>query len=533
MRLAPLVLVALAAQAQVKITSERPKVLSRDACMLTAVSTDGVDRMWRWTIQDPGHFPKILVETGPGQARFTAPATLVPRTFTVVVTAEDNPAIRTTLQLPVEPDTRPGTSERALVDALFPGSFTPSMHWFHGDNTPSAKDSTLRTPLLHAPRATSIAFCEDTSMGALNRCWLLAGINGLEAFSLTGRPVAIPDFLSESKDGFSIEIDKVATRYPWPGPVPEGASRVVFAGRLIEKRPGFPGYQEVVGTGIWALMPDGSAKTLWVQRRDPSAGYHPLAHVSALALDREGNVYFGVPSEYEIRRIDRSNQVTVFAGGAPIPIPTISHPVPVDGTGTGARFSACGSMTVDPASGDLYVMDYDCIRRITPAGVVTTVLGNAQGHPSAELLAPGILEAGKAFRFVADTLVMHGRELVLTDIVSRQLVAFHLDTRRLVRLLGPAPGVAGFRMGPIPFLNPTLPLAECAAIANPGALGISAKGMCILALGPSLGSPVDGLAELDLPDGPLTAAFDEPGKDGDSSSTTTSTSSSSSTGTRL
>lgn len=61
--------------------------------------------------------------------------------------------------------------------------------------------------------------------------------------------------------------------------------------------------------------------------------------------------------------------VTTLAG-APGPITC------VDGTGAGAYFGLPTGLTIN-AAGDVYVADNQCykIRKITPAGVVTTIAG--------------------------------------------------------------------------------------------------------------------------------------------------------------
>lgn len=57
----------------------------------------------------------------------------------------------------------------------------------------------------------------------------------------------------------------------------------------------------------------------------------------------------------------------------------------IEGTGAGARFSAITGM-VGMANGDLYVTDVASVRRVTAAGVVTTIAGSAstRGHVDAQ-----------------------------------------------------------------------------------------------------------------------------------------------------
>ncbi len=135
---------------------------------------------------------------------------------------------------------------------------------------------------------------------------------------------------------------------------------------------------------IRKISPSGVVTTLWF-----FAGFNiPLANTpQGIAVDAAGNLYvsdvlYGCVSmpivglsctttNATIRKIDTRGIVSILAGkqGA-----TGS----VDGTGTGASFGDPAGINLD-ALGNLYVADRanNTIRKITPAGVVTTLAGSA------------------------------------------------------------------------------------------------------------------------------------------------------------
>ena len=108
---------------------------------------------------------------------------------------------------------------------------------------------------------------------------------------------------------------------------------------------------------------------------------------TGVAVDTSGNVYVADFSNSTIRKIDPAQNVTTLAGLA-------GNNSYADGTGSAARFSLPNSVAVD-TSGNVYVADVfnNTIRKITPAGVVTTLAG------SAAFLAGNVDGTGSAARF--------------------------------------------------------------------------------------------------------------------------------------
>jgi NHL repeat len=90
-----------------------------------------------------------------------------------------------------------------------------------------------------------------------------------------------------------------------------------------------------------------------------------------VANTRTGEVFVADTGNYTIRRI-YGDSVSTIAGAA-------TKFGSTDGTGAAARFTAPNGLAMDRAE-NLYVTDYRTVRKVTPAGVVTTLAGSKAGE---------------------------------------------------------------------------------------------------------------------------------------------------------
>lgn len=131
---------------------------------------------------------------------------------------------------------------------------------------------------------------------------------------------------------------------------------------------------DTMNNTIRMITPNGIVKTLAgtageagsVDGIGAAARFH---YPGSLAVDGNGNLYVVDNGNFTIRKITPAGEVTTLAGMA-------GKVGSVDGTGAAARFDHLGNITVD-SSGNLYVVDNGnfTIRKITPAGEVTTLAG--------------------------------------------------------------------------------------------------------------------------------------------------------------
>ncbi|MGB4775373.1 MAG: NHL repeat-containing protein [Daejeonella sp.] len=108
-----------------------------------------------------------------------------------------------------------------------------------------------------------------------------------------------------------------------------------------------------------------------LQAGDPEAQFDSPRGV---AVDIQGNVYVADSNNHRIRKISPAGIVTTLAGSVD---PGTGEGGFTDGTGSAAKFNKPAGLTVD-AQGNVYVGDLfnHRIRKITPAGEVSTLAGS-------------------------------------------------------------------------------------------------------------------------------------------------------------
>jgi sugar lactone lactonase YvrE len=184
--------------------------------------------------------------------------------------------------------------------------------------------------------------------------------------------------------------------------------------------------------------------------KEGAAGQAEFKIPQGVAVDANGNVYVADTYNSAIRKITPAGDVSTLAGNGMFGFQ--------DGTGAGAQFNNPLGLVVD-AAGYVFVADNTnhSVRKISPAGEVSTIAGtNVQGFadgagPTARFrYAVAVADGGHGYIYVADFLNFRIRVISPTGLVST--IAGN-DTE-------------GFKDGPGPI----------AEFSNPSGIAIDSKG---------------------------------------------------------
>ncbi|MDD2764828.1 MAG: immunoglobulin domain-containing protein [Opitutaceae bacterium] len=208
---------------------------------------------------------------------------------------------------------------------------------------------------------------------------------------------------------------------------PTGYGDAGYADGLAMDQLGSLYVADTANSAIRKLSPSGTATT--VAGFGPAYGsadgagsaarfFYPLG----MAADEAGNVYVADTANHTIRKITSGGIVTTLAGLA-------GTAGDADGVRGDARFNAPSAVAVDPA-GTVYVADTGnyTIRKITPAGVVSTLAGAAGSSDYVDA-------TGSAARFVSPHSIAADREGNVWVADYRSTWTF--DTYREIRRIAP------------------------------------------------------------------------------------------------
>lgn len=508
-------------QAQVRIAPCPSGLVSGQTFDLTDLDGDGRSRAWTWSLEGLGSGRLEPRGDGPG-ARYVAPTVHRSRTFHIRAT--DPAGATDTLPVRVTPSQ---TQLDAMGWMLAPGAGLAGVLGQDWD-LPQLTRFPGQAGKAWSHHCLKIHWVDDAGAGALHGAYLSpAREDGIRLVSALGAVTALVLKGSLASD---LPVDQLQGRLSFDGIAvrPSGSGsgnpwHVVVSASLD---PGTRGERnflaELRGDGTLAPLAE-----LSIDSREH--GFSTLNDgrnrgFQALAMDRLGNLFAG-NLEGTLLQVTPDRRVHLKSGLGDRR--RMSYAL----WQKDWHFDTVTSLAVHQDSGELFLIDRHCVRKVV-ADQVTTVLGAPEakwpqdaGVPAAGTAPIGAQMPGDwPFLLSPSGLDCQAGVLYIADKGNHSLRALVLATGRLHTLAGDPCEEKRFRAGTLRGFCHDLPMTGCGAIPAPAAITVHGT-TCVIGLGDEGNS--DGFARFDLPADAFRGT-ELTLKDGSSSSSSSSSSFSSS-----
>ena len=214
------------------------------------------------------------------------------------------------------------------------------------------------------------------------------------------------------------------------------------------------GLVQAVGAPIRKVSPTGVVTTLALSDAGDEAAVFPIASCIEIAFSPDGCLIIGVTNT--IRKVTPSGFVSILAGEP-------NEPETVDGVGSAARLQSVRGITV-AGNGDTYFTNNHSVRKVTAAGVVSTVAGN----PNVPGSANGTGSSAR-FNFPRHLAVDGNGNLFVADLLN--YLIRKVTPEGVVTTVAGINGIQGSEDG----------LAASARFANPRGIAVDGDGSIFVA----------------------------------------------------
>lgn len=211
---------------------------------------------------------------------------------------------------------------------------------------------------------------------------------------------------------------------------------------------------------VWQVN---SAGTIFALAGNGTAGYSgdggpayaaQLARVSDVAVDGSGNIYIADQGNFRIRKVATTGTITTIAG-------TGTNGASGDGgPATDAQIGMVTALAAD-AAGNIYLTSNKTIRKVSTAGVITTIAGGGT-----YVVADGVMATAANFDLLTGIAIDNNGTLYTSVVAWSQV--YKIDAAGIVSLVINSPKIAGFSGDGGPALN--------AKLSRPSGLSVDARG---------------------------------------------------------